>query len=88
MENSLENFRQTLINQNEDIRATPTLEEEIEDAFKALDKLTDTLVDRMNSTECGGCVRNYGVMLGGALSAFNTIADLRNDLEESGAPSC
>ena len=88
MENSLENFRQTLINQNEDIKAPTTLEEEVEVAFKALDKLTDTLVERMNGTACAGCVRNYGVMLGGALSAFNTIADLRNELEESGGPTC
>ena len=88
MDNTLENFRQQLISQNSDITTGSNLTEDIDAAFKALDKLTDTLGEKMNSTECPGCVRNYAVLLGGALNAFNAISDMKYDLEEHGGETC
>ena len=81
MDNTIENFRKQLISENPDApRLSVDLLAQVEDAFKALDVLTDTMADHMNATNCPDCSAHRGVMFGQALGALNSIENIRYEL--------
>ena len=79
MEQSVESFRQNLINQNRDVTPTKevTLDSAIEDAYKDLDILTDILLIEMKETSCIECAKMHASSFGEMRIAFNAVAELR-----------
>ena len=80
MEQSVESFRQELITQNPDVTTTKevTLVSAIEDAYKAMDVLTDILLAEMEDTSCISCAKMHSSSFGEMRLAFNAVAELRD----------
>ena len=84
MEQSIEKFREGLITQNPDVSTTKevTMTSAIEDAYRALDVLTDILLVEMEDTSCIHCAKMYASSFGEMRLAFNAVAELKesNDI--------
>ena len=84
MEQSVENFRQNLINQNPDISLTKevTLVSAIDDAYKAMDTLTDILLVEMDESTCIHCAKMLASTFGEMRLAFNAVAEVKEAYED------
>lgn len=95
MEQSIEQFREGLITQNPDVTTTTTttstkevsLVSAIQDAYQAMDILTDILLVEMEDTNCISCAKMHASSFGEMRLAFNAVAELReahcNDNEDN-----
>ncbi len=84
MEQSIEKFREGLITQNPDVTATKevTMTSAIEDAYKALDVLTDILLIEMEDTSCIHCAKMLASSFGEMRIAFNAVSEVRDAYAE------
>ncbi len=83
MEQSVESFRQELITQNPDVSLTKevTLVSAIDDAYKAMDVLTDILLLEIEGTTCISCAKMHASSFGEMRIAFNAVAELKSAYE-------
>ena len=83
MEQSIEKFREGLITQNPDVTATQevTMTSAIEDAYRALDILTDILLVEMEDASCIHCAKMYASTFGEMMLAFNAVSKLKESNE-------
>ena len=79
MEQSSDQFRKKLIEQNPDVADSQeiTLDTAIENAYEALDVLTDLLLIEMEDTNCNHCAKMHASSFGEMRLAFNAVAELR-----------
>lgn len=79
MEQSIEEFREGLISQNQKVTTSKevTLVSAIESAYKAIGILTDILLVEMEDTSCIHCAKMHASSFGEMRLTFNTVAELR-----------
>ena len=79
MEKPIEQFRAALINQNPDVTDTKTITipEAINDAYRALDLLTDILAVEMEETSCVRCAMLLSTAFTEMRIAYNLVAELK-----------
>ena len=84
MEQSVENFRQSLINQNPDVSHTRevTLVSAIDNAYNAMDALTDMLLVEMEESTCILCAKMHASSFGEMRLAFNAVSEMREAYAE------
>ena len=88
MEQSVETFRQELIIQNLDVSLTKevTLVSAIDDAYKAMDILTDMLLVEMEESTCIHCAKMLASSFGEMRIAFNAVSEVREAYAEDDEP--
>lgn len=89
MEQSVESFRQELITQNPDVSLTKevTLVSAIDDAYKAMDTLTDMLLVEMEESTCIHCAKMLASTFGEMRLAFNAVAEVKETYAEDDEPT-
>ena len=88
MEQSVNEFRQALIEQNPDVSLTKevTLGSAIDDAYKAMDILTDILLVEMEESSCIHCAKMLASSFGEMRLAFNAVSEVREAYAEDDEP--
>lgn len=88
MEQSVENFRQSLINQNPDVSHTKevTLVSAIDNAYKAMDVLTDMLLVEMEESTCIHCAKMLASSFGEMRLAFNAVSEVKEAYADDSEP--
>ena len=83
MEKSIEQFRSELISKNPNVSDTKevSIPQSINDAYEAMDILTDLLLVEMNDTSCIGCAKELASSFGEMRIAFNAVAELKSAYE-------
>lgn len=79
MEQSIEQFRKDLITKNPDVadKDAITLSDAINNAYQAMDLLTDLLLVEMEHTSCIECAKILSSSFGEMRIAFNAVSDLK-----------
>ena len=79
MEQSIEDFRAGLINQNPDVTDTKTITitEAINDAYESLNLLTDILAIELEQSSCIDCSKLLASVFAEMRVAFNLVEELK-----------
>lgn len=79
MEQSIEQFRTELINQNPDVTNLKaiTLPQAIDDAYRALDLLTDILAIELEESSCIECSKLLASVFAEMRVAFNLVEEIK-----------
>ena len=84
MDKAVEDFRNSLIEQNPDVGESPDqqLTKAINKSYEALDELTDLMMVLLDQIDCPACGKTLAARFGEARTAFNVIADIKeaNDI--------